>query len=103
MDVDEFLRKSYILGGHCPDCGGFWFTEVVKDNPLSIQQRCLKCGKTIDVTEKVNIDTEDIEAIKICTPSKKNPDVIWVPNRDPNIYIKEEPYLDKYKRMLMEV
>lgn len=95
MNIEKFLKKSYIWGGRCPECNGFLFTEVLHktpENPFCIQQRCLKCGHTIDVTEKVNIDAEDTKAEKE-----------WTPNKDPNIYIKEEPYLEKYKRMLTEV
>lgn len=60
MDLNEFLKKSYILGGHCPECDGFYFTEVIQRSPLLIHRRCLKCGHIEDITKKV----KDIDGIK---------------------------------------
>lgn len=96
MDVDEFLRKSYILGGHCPDCGGFLFTEVVKTNPLLIQQRCLKCGNTKDITEDVTKGNNyKTEKYFIC--GQKDPKNLWVERIDS----PDENFINWYKKMIV--
>lgn len=93
MDVENFLKKSYILGGHCPDCGGFLFTEIVETNPLLIHQRCLKCGKIKDVTEDIVGNNNKVKYLY--SPEQKDPiHIFW--DKD-----KEHHFIEWYKEMIV--
>lgn len=73
MNLEEYLEKSYILGGRCPNCNGFLFTEVVRKDPLRVIKKCLKCGDMEDITDQVKKvicceDSNNLEKMVVSIP-----------------------------------